>query len=103
LAEYRRYKSAIRAMLPSVSFAGPDAAGATDWIERFATDEGRDLRLLTHHYYREGQAPTSTLDKLLRADPKLATKPGRRERPEIDEERSAQEGSADAPSEEGEQ
>jgi hypothetical protein len=72
LAEYRRYKSAVRAALPRVAFAGPDAAGATDWVERFATDEGHDLRLLTHHYYREGQNPASTADKLLRPDPKLA-------------------------------
>ncbi len=72
LAEYRRYKSAVRAALPHVGFAGPDAAGATGWVERFAADEGHDLRLLTHHYYREGQNPTSTADKLLRPDPKLA-------------------------------
>jgi hypothetical protein len=72
LAEYRRYKAAVRAALPRVGFAGPDAAGATDWVERFATDEGHDLRLLTHHYYREGQNPASTADKLLRPDPKLA-------------------------------
>ena len=72
LAEYRRYKSAVRAALPHVGFAGPDAAGATDWVERFATDEGHDLRLLTHHYYREGQNSSSTADKLLRPDPKLA-------------------------------
>jgi hypothetical protein len=71
LTEYRRYKSALRAALPRVGFAGPDAAGATDWVERFATDEGHDLRLLTHHYYREGQNPASTADKLLRPDPKL--------------------------------
>jgi hypothetical protein len=73
LAEYRRYKSAVRAALPHAAFAGPDAAGATDWVERFAADEGRDLRLLTHHYYREGQSSASTVDKLLRPDPKLAT------------------------------
>ncbi len=72
LAEYRRYKSAVRAALPRVGFAGPDAAGATGWVERFAADEGHDLRLLTHHYYREGQNPASTADKLLRPDAKLA-------------------------------
>lgn len=72
LAEYRRYKSAVRAALPQVGFAGPDAAGATGWVERFAADEGHDLRLLTHHYYREGQNPASTADKLLRPDAKLA-------------------------------
>jgi hypothetical protein len=72
LAEYRRYKSAVFGALPQVGFAGPDSAGATDWVERFATDEGHDLRLLTHHYYREGQNSSSTADKLLRPDPKLA-------------------------------
>lgn len=73
LEEYRRYKAAIRAALPHAVFAGPDAAIATDWVERFAADEGHDLRLLTHHYYREGQSQRSTMDKLLRPDPKLAT------------------------------
>jgi hypothetical protein len=72
LKEYRRYKAAIRAKLPHVSFAGPDAAVQTDWVTRFAADEGQDLKLLTHHYYRECANPTSTLDKLLHSDPKLA-------------------------------
>jgi hypothetical protein len=72
LKEYRRYKAAIRAALPNSVFAGPDAAIATDWAEQFAQDEGHDLGLLTHHYYREGQSPRSTMEKLLRPDPKLA-------------------------------
>ena len=71
LLEYRRYKDAIRRVLPGVAFAGPDVAGATDWVRQFATDEGHDLRLLTHHYYRECANPTSTLEKLLKDDPKL--------------------------------
>ena len=72
LAEFRRFKAAIRAKLPHVAFAGPDAAVATDWVVQFAKKEGSDLKLLTHHYYRECANPTSTLDKLLHADPKLA-------------------------------
>ena len=72
LKEYRRYKSAIRAKLPHAPFAGPDAAGATDWVTLFAHDEGHDLKLLTHHYYRECAGPSSTMDKLLHPDPKLA-------------------------------
>lgn len=71
LREYRRYKAAIRAKLPGAPFAGPDAASATDWVTRFAVDEGADLKLLTHHYYRQCAGPTSTLDKLLYPDPKL--------------------------------
>jgi hypothetical protein len=47
-------------------------AVATDWVTRFAADEGKDIKLLTHHYYREGQNPTSTIDKLLHPVPKLS-------------------------------
>jgi hypothetical protein len=72
LNEYRRYKAAIRAKLPNARFAGPDAASATDWVTQFARDEEYDLKLLTHHYYRECANPASTLDKLLQPDPKLA-------------------------------
>lgn len=71
LAEYRRYKTALRARFPGIPFAGPDAAVKTDWVTRFAADEGRDAVLLTHHYYREGQNAGSTIEKLLGVDPKL--------------------------------
>ncbi len=71
LREYRAYKAAIRRELPDAPFAGPDAAVATDWVTRFASDEGKDLKLLTHHYYRECANPTSTLERLLHPDPKL--------------------------------
>jgi hypothetical protein len=71
LTDYRRYKTALRAQLPGVPLAGPDVAGKTDWVTRFAADEGKDAVLLTHHYYREGQNPGSTIEKLLGVDPKL--------------------------------
>ncbi|HEX4810919.1 MAG TPA: glycosyl hydrolase family 79 C-terminal domain-containing protein [Bryobacteraceae bacterium] len=72
MKEYRHYKTAIRAKVRNAPFAGPDVASATDWVTRFATDERNDLKLLTHHYYRECANPASTLDKLLHPDPKLA-------------------------------
>lgn len=72
LKEFQRYKAAIRAKLPHAPFAGPDVAGATGWVTRFAADEGSDLKLLTHHYYRQCAGPSATLDKLLHPDPKLA-------------------------------
>lgn len=72
LREYRTYRDALRKAIPGIAFAGPDAAIATDWLTRFAVDEGKDIKLLTHHYYREGQNPTSTIDKLFHTDPKLA-------------------------------
>jgi Glycosyl hydrolase family 79 C-terminal beta domain len=71
LREYRTCKAAIRSELPGAPFAGPDAAAATDWVTRFASDEGKDLKLLTHHYYRECASSTSTLERLLHPDPKL--------------------------------
>ena len=71
LAEYRLYKSALRARFPHIPLAGPDAAGNTDWVTRFAADEGTDAALLTAHYYREHQNDTSTIEKLLAVDPKL--------------------------------
>jgi len=35
---------------------------ATSWVSRFARDEGRNAKLLTHHYYREGPNPTSSIE-----------------------------------------
>jgi hypothetical protein len=71
LLEYRKFRDALRKSIPGIAFAGPDVAIATSWVSRFARDEGRDLKLLTHHYYREGQNPTSSIEKLLHTDPKL--------------------------------
>jgi hypothetical protein len=67
-AEYRRFKSAIRATLPHVPFAGPDIAGGrVDWMESFARDEGGDIALLTAHHYIANQAdPASTIELMLR-------------------------------------
>jgi Glycosyl hydrolase family 79, N-terminal domain len=64
LKEFRAYKAAIRSKLPDAPFAGPDASWATDWVSRFAADEGNDLKLLTKHYYRAG-ASNPYLDKLI--------------------------------------
>lgn len=72
LGEYRNYKNAIRAALPNAPFAGPDAAIRNEWVSQFAAAEGRDLKLLTEHYYRAGQNASSSLEMLLRPDPKLA-------------------------------
>jgi hypothetical protein len=72
LREYRSYKAAIRAELPNAPFAGPDVAGATNWVSPFAAGEASDLKLLTHHYYRQCAGPGATLERLLYPDPKLA-------------------------------
>src|SRR3984957_4176793 len=69
-AEYRRFKSAIRAALPHAPFAGPDIAGGrVDWMEAFARGEGGDIVLLTAHHYIAGQAdPGSTIELMLREE-----------------------------------
>jgi hypothetical protein len=69
--EFEPVRDALLKRLPNVPLAGPDVAGATAWVERFAADEKPNLRLLTHHYYREGQSPRSTSAKLLETDPNL--------------------------------
>jgi hypothetical protein len=71
LREYRKFRDALRKSIPGIPFAGPDVAMATAWVRRFAGDEGKDLKVLTHHYYREGQNQSSSIDKLLHSDPKL--------------------------------
>lgn len=69
-AEFRSFKSAIRATLPHAPFAGPDIAGGrVDWMEAFARDEGSDIALLTAHHYLAGQAdPNSTIELMLRKE-----------------------------------
>lgn len=64
LKEFRAYKAVIRSKLPDAPFAGPDASWATDWVSRFAAEEGSDLKLLTRHYYRAG-ANNPYLDTLI--------------------------------------
>lgn len=72
LREFRIFREALRASIPGISFAGPDVARETSWVGKFAADEGKNIKLLTHHYYRGGaRNPNSTIDELLHADPKL--------------------------------
>jgi hypothetical protein len=71
LADYRRFKTAIRAALPKAAFAGPDVAFTTEWVESFARDESGDIALLTTHHYTAGQAdPAATADFLLQEEKK---------------------------------
>ena len=71
LKEFRAYKAVIRSKLPDAPFAGPDVSWATDWVSRFAADEGSDLKLLTRHYYRAG-ANNPYLDRLIGAGPDIS-------------------------------
>lgn len=74
LREFRQYREALQKAVPGIPLAAPDAATATDWVTRFASDERRNIKLLTEHYYRDGaKNPTATIEELLHPDPKLAT------------------------------
>src|SRR5215475_9065715 len=74
LREFRIFRDALRKSVPGIAFAGPDVATETPWVGKFAADEGKNIKLLTHHYYRGGaRNPKSTIDELLRPDPRLTT------------------------------
>jgi len=70
LAEWRTFHAAIRASVPGAFFAGPDVAGATDWVAALAGAMPEGLVLLTQHYYADGpaRAPHLSLAKLLRSN-----------------------------------
>src|SRR5262245_25838813 len=74
LAEWRALHAAVRARVPGARFAGPDVAGATDWVGAFAAARPEGLVLLTRHYYADGPsgAPHVSLEKLLRSDGQIA-------------------------------
>ena len=72
---YKEYKGAIRTGLPQADFSGPDVAGNTQWAVDFAASEGKDMKLLTHHYYRTGaRRPEATIEVLLAPDPAFRAK-----------------------------
>lgn len=72
-AEYTRWRTAIVAAVPGLSFAAPDTAASVEWVERMAADSHGDVQLLTTHYYR-GNQKFATLDQLMHADPELKIK-----------------------------
>jgi hypothetical protein len=72
-AEYGRWRSAILAANPGLSFAAPDTAASVEWVEQMAAGAHGDVQLLTTHYYRGGQNQ-ATLDQLMSPDPGLAAK-----------------------------
>jgi hypothetical protein len=73
LAEWVPFHAAIRARVPDAAFAGPDVAGAADWVPAFAAAAPAGLVLLTRHYYADGPAgaPHVSLAKLLRSSEQI--------------------------------
>jgi len=73
LALWQSFVTAIRAQSPTVPLTGPVAASnLTGYVAPFAQAEGRNVILLSDHYYRaNGQLATSTVDLLISPDPNI--------------------------------
>jgi hypothetical protein len=66
LALWQSFASAILAQTPGVPLTGPAISGATSWFSSFAQAEGKNVALLTAHYYRgNGQDPSSNIQELI--------------------------------------
>jgi hypothetical protein len=66
LALWQSFASAILAETPGVALTGPVVASNTSWFSSFAQAEGKNVILLSAHYYRgNGQSPSSTIQELI--------------------------------------
>ncbi len=66
LALWQSFAASIRAQTPGVALTGPVTAFNSTWFTSFAQDEGKDVVLLSMHYYRaNGQDPSSNIALLL--------------------------------------
>jgi len=74
IAKWKTFEKAVRAKVPDVQLAGPDAAFKEDWVGDFAADTKGKVCLLTSHYYAEGPPtnPDMTIDRLLTDRTKFA-------------------------------
>lgn len=73
--EWTTYVDAIKKVVPSAVFAGPDVADNTSWVTSFADAENKNVRLIDGHYYRTGPAtnPAITYQTLLTPTTQLST------------------------------
>jgi hypothetical protein len=66
LALWQSFQSAILAETAGVPLTGPAIAYNTSWFSSFAQAEGKDVVLLSAHYYRgNGQSASSTIQELI--------------------------------------
>ena len=72
--DWQNYFTAIKAAVPQVAFAGPDASYNTDYVVGFAGTESKNVKLLDCHYYLEGPASASyiTYESLIAPNGKLS-------------------------------
>jgi uncharacterized protein (TIGR03437 family) len=75
LTLWQSFVTAIRQVSPNVPLTGPVAASnISGYVAPFAAAEGRNVILLSDHYYRgNGELATSTVDLLVSPDPNIIT------------------------------
>jgi uncharacterized protein (TIGR03437 family) len=75
LTLWQSFVAAIRQRSPNVPLTGPVASSnISGYVAPFAKAEGRNVILLSDHYYRaNGQLPTSTIDLLVSPDANIVT------------------------------
>jgi uncharacterized protein (TIGR03437 family) len=75
LTLWQSFAAAIRAQSPSVPLTGPVASSKiSTYVAPFASNEGKNVILLSDHYYRaNGQLATSTIDLLVSPDANIVT------------------------------
>ncbi len=73
--DWRAYFSTVRSELPDAPFAGPDVTPFNStWINKFTTDESKNIKLVDGHYYDTGPAsmPSIRYTDILSQNTKLA-------------------------------
>lgn len=65
--DWKTFHDAVKARVPNAKFAGPDTAGTSDWLVRFAQQFDKDIVELSTHYYALGPAsnPAMNIQRLL--------------------------------------
>lgn len=53
-SEWNNYFTAVRNRIPTAPLAGPDVAYLSSWVASFASNEKKNINLLTSHYYQNG-------------------------------------------------
>lgn len=74
--EWANFYRAVSVRVPNVKVAGPDSALTGAWIREFARQFGKEVMMLTTHYYAEGPPsnPAMTIERLLNsANPRWDT------------------------------
>jgi hypothetical protein len=72
--QWAAFATAIRAAVPNIKLAGPAAAGdASGFVVPFANTEGKQVVLLTDHYYKGAATSNPSISDMLKLDPSVVS------------------------------